>query len=156
MLLVLKSYAYVSMNTLHGSNNVHQYFSFTHDSISFHPLHHRIKNTLNPDWTTTFAVPYELGTPVNILVKIFDEVRKGDNIEMGSGVFEMGAVLGAKGSSKAKEMKKGGTLFINAQKLEGTGHLKLKLSGISLTNTEGFLRKSDPFYEFTRKDNGQR
>ena len=59
-------------------------------------------------------------------------------------------------SSKAKEMKTGGTLFINVQKEEGTGHLKLKLSGISLTNTEGFLRKSDPFYEITRKDNGLR
>jgi hypothetical protein len=53
-------------------------------------------------------------------------------------------------------MKTGGTLFINVQKEEGTGHLKLKLSGISLTNTEGFLRKSDPFYEITRKDNGLR
>jgi hypothetical protein len=112
--------------------------------------------TRKTHWTTTFSVPYELGTPVSILVKIFDEVRKGKNIEMGSSVFEMDAVLEAKGSCKAKEMKKGGTLFINAQKVEGTVQLKLKLSGISLTNTEGFLRKSDPFYEIWRKDNGQR
>ena len=89
MLLMLKSYAYFLIITLHGSNNIHQYFSFTHNSISCHPLHHdRIKNTLNPDWTTSLSVPYELGTPVSILVQIFDEVRKGDNIGMGSGVFE--------------------------------------------------------------------
>merc|ERR1712038_1925243 len=33
---------------------------------------------------------------------------------------------------------------------------KLKLSGIALTNTEGFMKKSDPFYQFTRKDVGAR
>lgn len=75
---------------------------------------------------------------------------------MGSGVFEMGAVLGAKGSTKAKELKRGGTLFIKAQKAEGTGSFRLKLSGNSLTNTEGFMKKSDPFYQFTRKDIGAR
>jgi len=30
------------------------------------------------------------------------------------------------------------------------------MSGISLTNTEGFMKKSDPFYQFTRKDVGAR
>ena len=115
-----------------------------------------MKNTLSPDWVKTFFVDYELGTPVTVLVKIFDEVRKGDNIEMGSGVFEMGAILGAKGNTKAKEMKKGGTLFVRAEKMIGTGSLRLRLSGITLTNTEGFMKKSDPFYEFSRKDAGQR
>jgi hypothetical protein len=115
-----------------------------------------IKNSLDPDWTKTFFVDYELGTPVSILIKVFDEVRKGENKEMGSGVFEMGAVLGSKGNSKAKQMKRGGTLFIRAQKSEGSGSLRLKLNGISLTNTEGFMKKSDPFYQFTRKDVGPR
>merc|ERR1712165_328948 len=36
------------------------------------------------------------------------------------------------------------------------GSLRLKMSGISLTNTEGFMKKSDPFYQFTRKDVGAR
>jgi len=34
--------------------------------------------------------------------------------------------------------------------------LNLKLSGVALTNTEGFMKKSDPFYQFTRKDVGRR
>ena len=38
-----------------------------------------IKNSLDPDWVAIFTVDYELGEPTNILVKIFDEVRKGDN-----------------------------------------------------------------------------
>jgi hypothetical protein len=115
-----------------------------------------IKNTLNPDWTKAFYVDYELGTPVSILIKIFDEVRKGENHEMGSGVFEMGAVLGAKGNTKAKKLKRGGTIFVRADKAVGKGTLQLKLSGISLTNVEGWMKKSDPFYQFVRKDVGQR
>jgi hypothetical protein len=78
---------------------------------------------------------------------------------MGSGVFELGAILGAKGNTKAKKMKRGGTLFVKAQKSVGSdkgGILRLKMNGISLTNTEGFMKKSDPFYEFSRKDIGDR
>ena len=29
--------------------------------------------------------------------------------------------------------------------------LRLKMKGVKLANTEGFMRKSDPFYEFSRK-----
>jgi len=115
-----------------------------------------IKNSLEADWAKTFFVEYELGTPVSLLIKIFDEVRKDDNKEMGSGVFELGAILGAKGNSKAKKMKRGGTLYVRAKKTVGSGTLRLKLSGISLTNTEGWMKKSDPFYQFTRKDVGPR
>jgi hypothetical protein len=118
-----------------------------------------IKNTLDPDWTKTFFLEYQLGTPVSILIKIYDEIRKNDNKDMGSGVFELGAILGAKGNTKAKKMKRGGTLFVKAQKSVGSdkgGILRLKMNGISLTNTEGFMKKSDPFYEFSRKDIGDR
>lgn len=114
------------------------------------------KNTLSPDWVKTFFLDYELGTPVSILIKIFDEVKKGENIEMGSCVFELGAILGAKGNTKAKSMKKGGTLFARVEKAMGSGMLALKMSGLSLVNTEGFMKKSDPFYQFTRKDIGHR
>ena len=116
----------------------------------------RIKNSLSPDWVTSFFVDYEFGTPVSILVKVFDEVKKSENKEMGSAVFEMGAVLGAKGSTKAKQLKRGGTIFVRAEKAKGSGSLTLRMSGIDLTNTEGFMKKSDPFYQFTRKDVGQR
>ena len=155
-LVLLKSYTYFLINTfLYDSNNIHQYFSFTHDSIS---LHDRIKNTLNPDWTKTFSVDYEVDASVSIFVKIFDAISKANDKDMGSAVFEMGVVVvGAKGSIVAKEIEKGGTLFINARKVEGTGGLlNLRLNGIKLTITEGFLKKPDPFYEISRKDNGLR
>ena len=119
-------------------------------------IQNRVKNSLSPDWIKCFYVDYELGTPVSILIKIFDQVNNGDNIEMGSSVFEIGSVLGSKGNTKAKKLKSGGNLFVRAQKAVGSGLLCLKLSGISLTNTEGFMKKSDPFYEFVRKDFGQR
>merc|ERR1712038_966524 len=56
---------------------------------------------------------------------------------------------------KAKKMKKStGTVYARVEKPVGSGTLQLKMSGVKLTNTEGFLRKSDPFYEFKRKDYG--
>ena len=85
------------------------------------------KNTLDPDRVPTFTFDYELGEPTNILVKIFDEVRKGDNKPMGSAVIEIGSVLGAKGSTKAKRMQGGkGTLYARVEKAKSCGTLKLK------------------------------
>jgi len=117
-----------------------------------------IKNSLNPDWVSTFKIDYELGRPANLLVKIFDEVKKGENISMGSAVFDLASVLGAKGNSKAKKIKGDkGTLFCKVQKAKGSGSLRLKMSGTKLTNVEsGFFAKSDPFFEILKKDMGLR
>lgn len=116
-----------------------------------------IKNSLDPDWVTTFKIDYELGQPANLLVKIFDEVSKGDNKVMGSAVFDIGSVLGAKGNTKAKRMSGDkGTIFCRVQKAEESGTLRLKLSGNQLKNTEGFFGKSDPFFEILKKDQGFR
>lgn len=117
-----------------------------------------IKNSLDPDWVTTFTIDYELGQPVNVLVKVFDEVRKGENKSMGSAVFDIGAILGSKGSTKAKRMQDGkGTLFARVEEVKGDGRkLKLKMSGLKLKNLDGFFNKSDPFYELMKKDHGLR
>jgi hypothetical protein len=116
-----------------------------------------IKNTLEPDWVATFRVDYELGKPANLLVKIFDKVSKGDNIPMGSAVFDVGNVMGAKGNSKGKKMNGGrGTIFCKVQKAEDSGTLRLKMSGDTLKNTEGLFGKSDPFFEILKKDYGLR
>lgn len=117
-----------------------------------------IKNSLNPDWVKSFKVDFELGRPASLLIKIFDEVSKGDNIPMGSAVFEISSVLGAKGNSKAKKMKGDkGTLFCKVQKAVGSGSLRLKMSGKKLKNVEGgFFGKSDPFFEIVKKDVGLR
>jgi len=117
-----------------------------------------IKNSLDPDWVTTFTIDYELGQPVNVLVKIFDEVRKGENKSMGSAVFDIGAILGSKGSTKAKRMQDGkGTLFARVEEYKGDGRkLKLKMSGLKFKNLDGFFNKSDPFYELMKRDHGLR
>lgn len=116
-----------------------------------------VKNSLNPDFTKTFSIDYELGTPLHILIKLYDKVSKGDNKPMGSASFEVGSILGAKGNTKAKSIpKKGGTIYCRIVEAVSVGSLNLKLSGVKLDNTEGFLRKSDPFYQVTRKDHGPR
>jgi len=113
-----------------------------------------IKNSLNPDWTKTFVFEYELGTPIKCAVQVFDEVRKGNNISMGSAVFDLGGLLGAKGNTQAKKINKGGTIFARVEKHRGKGTLCLGMKGVKLKNTEGFLKKSDPFFELNRKVDG--
>ena len=46
------------------------------------------------------------------------------------------------------------SIFAHVVKYVGHGTLRLAMKGIKLTNTEGFLRKSDPFFELKKKLNG--
>ena len=112
-----------------------------------------VKNTLSPQFVKTFDFDYSLGSPYKIVVSLFDEVRKGDNKAMGSAIFDVGELLGARGNTKAKRLKQGGTLFAHVRKSQGSGVLRLKLKGLKLKNTEGMLRKSDPFFELSRRIN---
>ena len=111
----------------------------------------RIKNTLDPEWTKVFIIDYDLGTPVKLCVSLFDEVRKGDNKSMGSAVFDLGTLLAARGGTTAKRLHDGGVLHAQVRKSEGCGTLRLQMHGQKLANTEGFMRKSDPFVELSRR-----
>lgn len=53
---------------------------------------------------------------------------------MGSAVFEIGDILGSRGSIKAKKLKKGGTLYARIQKAapRSAGKLALRMRGIKL------------------------
>jgi len=116
--------------------------------------YHRIKNNVSPNWVKVINVDYELGTPFKVAIQIYDEVRKGSNKTMGSATFDIGEVLGSRGSSKARKLKKGGTIFCHVAKQRGSGLLRLGMKGIKLKNTEGFMRKSDPFFELSNKRDG--
>ena len=100
------------------------------------------------------VVDYTLGTPMKIAVQIYDEIRKGENTSMGAATFDIGEVLGARGSSKARKIKNGGTLFCHVAQQKGSGLMRLVLTGTKLKNTEGFMRKSDPFFELSSKRDG--
>lgn len=115
-----------------------------------------IKNTLSPNWTTSFRFEYEFGKEVHINVSVIDEVRKTSDKPMGSAVFEIGDVLGSRGNIKAKKFKKGGTLFARLQKAAplSAGQLALRLRGVKLKNVEGMFKKSDPFFEICRTHDG--
>jgi len=115
-----------------------------------------IKNTLSPNWTTAFLFDYELGKETHINVSVIDEVRKKSDKPMGSAVFEIGDVLGSRGSTKAKKLKMGGTLYARVQKAapRNAGKLALRLRGIKLKNVEGMFKKSDPFFEVRRTYDG--
>jgi hypothetical protein len=68
-----------------------------------------IKNTLNPEWVKVFVFDYELGKTTKVAVSVFDEVKKKENKPMGSAVFDIGELLGARGNTKARRIKGGGT-----------------------------------------------
>jgi Copine/C2 domain len=94
-----------------------------------------------------------LGNPCKIAVQIFDETNKSNHKSMGCATFDIAEVLGARGNSKARKLKDGGTLFCHVTESKGSGELRLLLSGSQLKNTEGFMSKSDPFFElYTKRD----
>lgn len=68
-------------------------------------------------------------------------------------LFEVGEVLGARGNTKAKKLRHGGTLFarITTAPVEEVGTLHVKMQGIKLQNTDGMFGKSDPFLEISAK-----
>lgn len=43
------------------------------------------------------------------------------------------------------------SVFAHIRKSTGMGVLRLKMKAANLKNTEGFMRKSDPFFELSRK-----
>jgi Ca2+-dependent lipid-binding protein len=96
-----------------------------------------IKNNLSPHWVKTFEIDYEFSKQTRINVGVYDEIRKAKNAKpMGTAVFEVGEVLGARGNIKAKKIKDGGTIFCRIQKSPevhaGTFHFQLR--GIKLKN----------------------
>lgn len=131
------------------ANNSHtSYESF---SRLFFPLY-SVKNSLSPKWTTCFDLDYELGALLRINVGVYDEVRKSSrNKPMGSAQFEVGEVLGTRGNTKAKKLRRGGTLFcrITTAPVATAGTLRLSLAGSGLKNVAGTFGKSDPFYEIS-------
>ena len=54
-------------------------------------------------------------------IKILDENSNGDNEEMGSATFDVGTTLRAKGSTKSKELKRGGTVHLRIEEAKGSG-----------------------------------
>jgi hypothetical protein len=109
-----------------------------------------VKNSLSPKWTTCFDLDYELGSLQRINIGVYDEIRKSQsNKPMGSALFEVGEVLGTRGNTKAKKLRKGGTLFcrITPVPVSAAGILRLTLGASGLKNVAGAFGKSDPFYE---------
>jgi hypothetical protein len=98
---------------------------------------------------TTFETTYTFGKETKFNVGIFDEVKKsGKSLSMGSTLFEMGDVMGSRGSIKAKKLKGGGTVYVRVAKASSMdfGSFHLQIRGIKLKNVDGMFSKSDPFF----------
>lgn len=108
-------------------------------------------NTLSPDWQYVYRFAYLMGRPTKLCVQIFDRVKKDDYKCMGSAIFDVGEVLGSPAAAEAKRLKKGGIIIARLRKGTSSGELRLKLKGYHLMNVEGFMKKSDPFFELHRR-----
>ena len=114
-----------------------------------------IPNNLSPNWVKKFDIDFAFGKPARVNVGIYDEVLKKkarNNKPMGSAVFDIAEVLGARGNIKAKKLKGGGTIFLRAEKAAEvhSGSLNLAMKGIKLKNVDGLFGKSDPFFEISK------
>lgn len=85
-----------------------------------------VENTLSPNWVKVFVFDYELGTPCEVACAVHDK-QSGNH--MGSATFDIGQTLGAKGSTKAKNMNGKGTLYATVRKSSGSGVFHFKFRG---------------------------
>lgn len=119
-----------------------------------------VKNCLNPDFVKTMTLDYDPteDSPL-IMIKIFDEVRKNEDIFMGSVTFRLSEVLEAENNTMMYQLCRGGHTHVTAEDVEGEGMLTLKLSGKGLKNPPGNgkglkyvtgLGRSNPFFELSK------
>jgi Copine/C2 domain len=125
-----------------------------------------IYNTTSPQWVKIFILDYEFGSPMKLVISIFDDCTSSPSSSsssstsektkpMGSAVFDVPEILGTRGATKAKRIPStGGTIFAHVRKaITDVGVLRIQLSASNIKNTEGYtgLRKPDPFYEISRR-----
>lgn len=110
---------------------------------------------MSPHWTEAFDIDYEIGRETRVNIGIYDDLSKkeGSHKPLGSAMFEIGDVLGVRGSTKAKKLRKGGTLFarVTVAKTKTEGNFILKLRGHALVNTERAWGVSNPFFEISAR-----
>ena len=73
---------------------------------------------------------------------------------MGTALFEVGQILGARGNVGSKSLQTGGALYVNIEKCASntdSGKILLQLRGIGLKNVQSLGRTSSPFFELYRK-----
>ena len=75
---------------------------------------------------------------------------------MGTALFEVGQVLGARGNVASKSLQTGGNVTVHIERCQTThssGRLRLHLRGWKLASVASLGRTNNPFYELYRKVN---
>lgn len=117
-----------------------------------------IISTSSPIWTEVITVRYDLHKPSYIRVEILDEHQDGKAVLVGKADFEIGAVLGSKGSIKERQLEGGGTIVARVAKASihdlGIVFLNLRAENIIMPKAKTLLKKPKPklFYELASVD----
>lgn len=106
----------------------------------------QIQNSNSPSYVTPVEIDYSFSRQTYFTVTVYKV--KGDSTQIvASSTFEVGSVLMRNDSTLARKVKSGGYIIVHLRKKTDLGKFRLALEGNKLMNVEGFLRKSDPFYE---------
>lgn len=74
---------------------------------------------------------------------------------MGTALFEVGQILGARGNVVSKSLQSGGAVYAHIERCStqdgSSGSMNFQLQAMNLSNVQGFGRTSSPFYELYRK-----
>jgi hypothetical protein len=73
---------------------------------------------------------------------------------MGTALFEVGQILGARGNVSSKSLQTGGILYAHVERSREDGAhgiMRFQLRGLNLANSRSLGRKSSPFFELYRK-----
>jgi len=113
-----------------------------------------IKNSLSPKWTKVFYLDWNFGEVCSLKVEVYDKMKRGSDLLIGSCEIEIGEIVTSKGGYKAKVMKGGsGTIFAHVEKnrrSEAKLHLQLRAVGLTNVTTEIF-DWSHSFFTISRK-----
>jgi hypothetical protein len=73
---------------------------------------------------------------------------------MGTALFEVGEILGARGNVGSKSLQTGGAVYSHVERCREDGQkgkFVLQMRGLKMKNTQHFGQTSSPFYELLRK-----
>ena len=87
---------------------------------------------------------------------IYDEIKKWEDKPMGCVRFEIGEILGSKGNVKVKDLPPGGFVIARLEEVQGSGSLRLQVSGDKMIMKRSFSGRKpmEYFYQISRNHLG--
>ena len=123
-----------------------------------------IMNSLNPQFTKEFLIPYHFEEEQVLLLRLYDDdFGNGKDDYLGEVTFKVGTLMGSRGQVLVLPLAVNGvlhkkaTVTVRADQADDGGSgdiLHLTLCGKSLDRKDGFFSKSDPYFVISTSSDG--